>query len=87
MKAPMRIKRQDVADDIRTLASLTGLDMTEAVGVAVRAQIAIERANSTVKQSERQVRSDRILAELRRLPVVGPVITDEDLYDSEGLPK
>ncbi len=29
----------------------------------------------------------KIAAEFRRLPQVGPLLTDEDLYDQDGMPK
>jgi hypothetical protein len=87
MPGPIQIKRADVAEDIRTLATLTGLSFTDAIGTAVRAQLAVERVKSSAKLTNRRLASDRILARLRRLPVVGPELTDADLYDKNGLPK
>ena len=87
MPGPIQIKRQDVTDDIRALADLTGVSITDAIQTAVRSQLAIERVKSNSKLSKRRLQSEKMLAELRRLPVVGPVLTDADLYDAEGLPK
>jgi hypothetical protein len=37
---------------------------------------------------ERRIAAARdIVARFNALPVVGPLLTDEDLYDEEGLPK
>jgi hypothetical protein len=87
MPGPIQIKRQDVTDDIRALADLTGVSITDAIQVAVRGQLAIERVKANTKLSKRRLQAEKALAELRRLPVVGPMLTDDDLYDAEGLPK
>ena len=87
MPGPIQIKRSDVAGDVRTLAALTGVSITNAIGNAVKAQLAIERVKGKAKLSRRRKEAERALAELRRLPVVGPKLSDSDLYDAEGLPK
>ena len=87
MRGPIQIKRQDVTDDIRALADLTGVSITDAIQTAVKSQLAIERVKANAKLSKRRLQAEKALAELRRLPVVGPILTDKDLYDSEGLPK
>ncbi|MBI4907162.1 MAG: type II toxin-antitoxin system VapB family antitoxin [Acidobacteria bacterium] len=83
----VQIKRADVVQDIRRLADLTGASLTDAVAKAVRSQLAIEQARVNAKLSKRRAEADRILSELRRLPVVGPMVSDADLYDDAGLPK
>ena len=87
MPPPIQIKRPDVAEDIRTLAALAGLSITEAVGNAVRAQLAIEKVKASAKLSRRLLEAEKALADLRKLPVVGAELTDDDLYNHEGLPK
>ena len=87
MPPPIQIKRPDVAEDIRTLAALAGLSITEAVGKAVRAQLAIEKVKASAKLSRRLLEAEKFLADLRKLPVVGPELTDDDLFNQEGLPK
>ena len=87
MPGPIQIKRADVADDIRTLADLTGASITDAIANAVRAQLAIERVKHDAKLRKRRKEAEEALAELRRLPVIGPDISDDDLYDDHGLPK
>jgi hypothetical protein len=81
------ILRSDVAEDIRALAALAGVSITDAVAQVVKAQLAIERVKASVKLSKRHSQAERALSELRRLPVVGPELSDRDLYDAEGLPK
>ena len=87
MPGAIQIKRPDVAEDIRTLAELTGASITDAIANAVRAQLAIERVKHDAKLRKRRRESEEALAELRRLPVIGPDISDDDLYDKHGLPK
>lgn len=87
MPGPIQIKRPDVASDIRALAALTGVSITDAIAKAVGAQLAIERVKADAKLLRRRKAAEDALAELRRLPVAGPAISDEDLYDADGLPK
>jgi hypothetical protein len=87
MPGPIQIKRPDVADDIRTLAALTGLSITDAIAKAVAAQLAVERLKADTRLRKRRKEAERALTEIRRLPVTGPIVSDEDLYDTEGLPK
>ena len=37
--------------------------------------------------AKRRKKAEKVLAELRRMPVTGGNISDEDLYDENGLPK
>jgi antitoxin VapB len=87
MPSPIQIKRPDVASDIRTLAALTGASITDAIAKAVSAQLAIERVKADAKLLKRRKEAEDTLAELRRLPVTGPIVSDDDLYDDDGLPK
>lgn len=85
MTAPVQIRKQDVVRDIRELASLKGVPLTDAVADAVRVEL--ERARR-ISQAAARLRSVReIVDQLHRLPVVGPPLTDDDLYDEDGFPK
>ncbi len=86
MPGPIQIKRPDVVGDIRLLADLTGLPLTEAVAKAVRGQLAIERVRADARLARKLAAAERGLAEIRKLPVTGPLLTDDDLYDRDGLP-
>lgn len=87
MTGAIQIKRPEVAADIRTLAELTGLSITDAIANAVRNQLAIERVKADAGLRKRRKAAEDLLSELRQLPVKGPVLSDDDLYDAEGLPK
>jgi hypothetical protein len=85
MTAPVQIKKDDVARDIRELAALKRKPITEAVAEAVRAELERERRNASIEQRRREIR--RIVEEFNSLPRIGPTLTDDDLYDEDGLPK
>lgn len=85
--APIQIKRADVAEDVRILAELTELSLTDAIALAVRSQLAIERVRADERLIERQRKVEAGLAALRQLPVVGPDLSDADLYGPDGMPK
>ena len=85
--AVIQIKRSEVTEEVRALAALTGVSITDAIGIAVKRQSEIERAKANVKLAQRRKEVSKLLGEIRRLPVVGPRLTDEDLYDENGLPK
>jgi hypothetical protein len=87
MPSPIQIKRPDVSEDVRTLAALTGLPITDAIAQAVRAQLVLERIKTNGKLVKRLAAAEKDLAAIRRLPVVGPDLTDDDLYDEQGFPK
>jgi hypothetical protein len=54
---------------------------------AVKAQLAIEQVKGNSRLRKRRKESERLLAEIHRMPVVGPLLTDDDLYDEEGMPR
>lgn len=85
MPGPIQIKRPEVTADIRTLAALTGASITDAIATAVKAQLAVEKVKADAGLRKRRKAAEKALAELRRLPVTGPVLTDEDLYDASGI--
>ena len=85
MNTPVQIRRDDVVRDIRELATLTNTPMTQAVALAVRAELRRARA-----QDDLEVRRKAVAETVRRFreaPIVGPMLTDADLYDDDGLPK
>jgi hypothetical protein len=86
MKLEVHITREDVVEDARELAALTGASIEDAVARAVRAQVAVERVKADAVLSKSRERALELLGELRRLPAVGPALMDEDLYGADGLP-
>jgi antitoxin VapB len=85
MNAPIQIRRDDVVQDIRELAALTDKPITEAVAGAVRAELIRARAKGGI-EARRQAVAE-IVRQFREAPVVGPLLTDADFYDEDGMPK
>ena len=87
IKAPIQIRNPDVVRDIRTLAQRTGLALTDAVADAVRRRLQDADVEEQNRIEKRRRAVTKIVAKLRKLPIVGPVLDDDDLYDTDGLPK
>jgi hypothetical protein len=87
MIAPIQIRNPEVVRDIRLLAELMHQPITDVVAEAVRAKLAeAQRAREAVI-AERRRRVAEVRAEIAALPIVGELLTDDDLYDEDGLPR
>jgi hypothetical protein len=86
-EAPIQIRNPDVVRDIRALAELTGTPLTDAVANAVRARLDQIRAAKEARIADKIRKVDEIVRRFNALPVTGPLLTDVDLYDEDGLPK
>lgn len=87
MNAPVQIRKADTVERLRRLAALEGKTITELVDEMVR-----DRDERLTTERERDIDERRAAVEeaVRRfqaLPIVGPLLTDDDLYDEDGLPK
>jgi len=85
MTKPIQIRKDDVARDIRELASLTGQPITEAVGEAVRERLVRERGRATGPDRKRRI--DDAIARYQAAVKRGGMPTDDDFYDEDGLPR
>ncbi len=87
MKAPIQIRREDVTSQIRQLSEVTQLSVTDAVALAVRGELERQKQKKQIEKEEKWKQIDELLLELWSLPRIGPLLTDDDLYDEDGLPK
>ncbi len=87
MSATFQIRRPQVADDIRALSELMKVSMTDAVEAAVREKLESETKRREAARAENWREAQQIVKEFRKLPIVGPRLTDADLYDEDGMPK
>lgn len=87
MSATFQIRRPKVAEDIRALAELMKVSMADAVEAAVLEKLEKERQKDAAAREASWQEAKRLVREFRKLPVVGPVLRDADLYDEEGMPK
>ncbi|TFW12768.1 ribbon-helix-helix protein, CopG family [Brevundimonas intermedia] len=87
MNAPVQIRKPEVAERLRELARLEGKSITDLVEEMVR-----ERDERLVARREAEIEAklaavEEIVAHFNSLPIVGPLLTDDDFYDEDGLPK
>lgn len=87
MNAPVQIRKPDVAERLRNMALRQGLSITDLID-----QMAREREARTDEarraEIERKIAAvDEIVREFNALPVLGPLLTDDDIYDEDGFPK
>ena len=87
MNAPVQIRKPEVAERLRSLARLEGKSITELVEEMVRERD--ERLTSAREAdiAERRRGVEEAVRRFNALPIIGPLLTDDDLYDEDGLPK
>jgi hypothetical protein len=87
MTKPIQIRNEEVVRDIREAAALTHQTITDVVAEGVRAVLV--RARQQASPETRRRRVDAIVADFQAAVRVhgGPMITDDDLYDENGLPR
>jgi antitoxin VapB len=94
----LNIKDAETTRLVRELAELTGETQTEAVRKALRERLEREKAEReavdarTAEEKRREfervwAKIQKIQKEVRRLGLIENMLTDDDLYDENGLPK
>jgi hypothetical protein len=94
----LNIKDAEATRLARELAKLTGESQTDAVRNALRERLEREKAERDSRDAQASARNRRefektlkkikkIQEEVRRLGLVENMLTDDDLYDENGLPK
>jgi hypothetical protein len=87
MNAPVQIRKADTVERLRRLAHLEGKSITELVDEMVRERDDRRTADKEADIERRLKEVREIVAHFNSLPVVGPLLTDDDFYDEDGLPK
>ncbi|HBI18997.1 MULTISPECIES: type II toxin-antitoxin system VapB family antitoxin [unclassified Brevundimonas] len=87
MNAPVQIRKPEVVERLREIARLEGRSITDLVEDMVR-----ERDERLIARREAEIEAklaavEEIVAHFNSLPIIGPLLTDDDLYDEDGLPK
>jgi len=78
------IKDSETDSLAREVAGLTGEGITEAIGKALRERLVRLRKESDYEQ--RKAKINALTARIRE-NMTRPILTDEDLYDENGLPR
>ena len=87
MNGPVQIRKADTVERLRRLAALEGKSITELVDEMVRERDERLTARSEAEIQRRIAAARETIRRFQALPIVGPLLTDEDLYDEQGLPK
>lgn len=87
MNAPVQIRKADTVERLRRLAALEGKSITELVDEMVRERDERLTADREAEIQRKIAAACEIVAHFNSLPIVGPLLTDDDLYDEYGLPK
>jgi len=87
MNAPVQIRKPEVAERLRELARLEGKSITDLVEEMVRERDERLTAARKAEIERKLAAAEEIVAHFQSLPIIGPLLTDDDLYDEDGLPK
>lgn len=87
MNAPVQIRKPEVAERLRELARLEGKSITDLVEEMVRERDEHLTAAREAEIERKLAAAEEIVAHFQSLPIIGPLLTDDDLYDDDGLPK
>ena len=87
MNAPVQIRKPDVAERLRNMALREGLSITELVDQMAREREARPDEARRAEIERKIAAVTEIVREFNALPVLGPLLTDDDIYDEDGLPK
>ncbi len=82
----LSIRNPQTEAAVRELAASTGLTLTEAIDMAVRAELA-RHTTTEAAVAERRQRIEAATAKCRAAARAGRILTDTALYDDRGLPK
>lgn len=87
MNAPVQIRKAETVERLRRLAELEGRSITDLVDEMVRER---DQRLTTAREAEMERKIERgreIVRHFQSLPIVGPLLTDDDIYDEDGLPR
>ncbi len=87
MNAPVQIRKAETVERLRRLAEVEGKTITDLVDEMVRERDARLTAKREADFERRLSAVRETVQRFQALPVVGPLLTDDDFYDEDGLPK
>ena len=87
MTKPIQIRNEQVVRDLRELALRRGLPITQTVAELARKELARDLRNRSAVDHSRAI--DETVARFQAAvkAYAGRLLTDDDLYDDNGLPR
>ena len=87
MNAPVQIRKPEVAERLRKLARLEGKSITDLVEEMVRDRDRQFAARTEAEVQRKIAAANETVRRFQALPIIGPLLTEDDLYDEDGLPR
>jgi hypothetical protein len=87
MTSPVQIRKSETVERLRRLAVLEGKSITDLVDEMARERDERMTAARDEDIAERRRGVEEAVRRFNALPVVGPLLTEDDFYDEDGLPK
>jgi len=87
MNAPVQIRKSDTVERLRRLATLEGKSITDLVDEMARERDRSHTIRSEAEVQRRIAAAEETVRRFQALPITGPLLTDDDLYDEHGLPE
>ncbi len=87
MNAPVQIRKAETVARLRRLAALEGKTITDLVDEMVRERDLRFEAERAADIDRRRQAVEEAVRRFNARPIVGPLLTDDDLYDEDGFPK
>ncbi|MGE5501488.1 MAG: type II toxin-antitoxin system VapB family antitoxin [Ignavibacteriales bacterium] len=87
MNAPIQIRKPQAVELIRKVAARRGQSITDAVEALARAELERQDAAREAEVQRKLAAVREIVERFKALPKTGEMLTDEDLYGPDGLPR
>jgi len=87
MNAPVQIRKFETVERLRRLAALEGKTITELVDDMARERDARQLAERQADIDTRRRGVEEAVRRFQNLPIIGPLVSDDDFYDENGLPR
>ena len=87
MNAPIQIRKPRAVELIRKAAAGRGQSITEAMEALAEEDVKRQEATREAEIERKLARVRQLVKEFAALPKTGEMLTDEDLYDEDGLPR
>lgn len=87
MNAPIQIRKPQAVELIRKVAARRGQSITDAVEALARAELERQDAAREAEVKRKLAAVEEIVRRFNARPRTGEMLTDEDLYDEDGLPR
>jgi len=87
MNAPIQIRKPRAVELIRKAAAGRGQSITDAMEALAEEDVKRQEAAREAEIERKRAEVEKIVRRFNARPKTGEMLTDEDLYDEDGLPR